>query len=616
MSCFKPGAWGWAALAIVILIVYFSQLGRRQRPVATLKLWQRALARRPAWFILRHWASLLTQVLLVAVFAAALSEPYIKQLVAARRNMVLILDVSASMSATDGRHTRWARLKAEARRIINDVHRGERLALVAVGSTIRTVCRFTEDHQALHLSLEDLQATDGTTRVAEAIDLARGLLAGQTNPRIIVLSDGCFPGAGRVLAADDVQFLGLGEQTSNVAITRLESRPQLKDPAMCEVFVEVQNLGSDKAARTLTIGMQNGKQVTEKLTLAANGQWRKVLQMATGAGGLLSARLNEDDALASDNAAHLLIPGRHQPTVTAPGSIPVALQAALKLNPRINFVTAEAGSTAAAKTGSKSAAGSAPAGVQVLYRQIPQPLPAGPLIVIEPQDSCELWELAGSVRDAKCAVQAARADSPLLAGVDFFSCVIEQAVRVKFSQAAETLVTAASGDALYSALDRPGGRVLVLHANLEKTDLPRRFDFARLLDNGVQWLLADETTDLAAATTSEAVLIEPAQAARQVTTPDGWQTSLAAEQTQVVLDRAGVWSLAGDESRGDAGPKVLVSNLANAQESDLRPATELKAGEYTPSPPVWDQPLWMLLVGVGIVLLVVEWYLFHRRVVV
>ena len=86
-------------LAMVIVLVYTLLLGRKQQPVATFDLWQRALARRPAWFLWRHRLSLVAQVVLLLLLVAALSQPYWKTVYAARRNIVLILDVSASMAA-------------------------------------------------------------------------------------------------------------------------------------------------------------------------------------------------------------------------------------------------------------------------------------------------------------------------------------------------------------------------------------------------------------------------------------------------------------------------------------------------------------------------------------
>jgi hypothetical protein len=54
----SPGSFGWAVLALVVAALYLWRSTPRPYEVATFSLWQRALARRPAWFALRFWLSL------------------------------------------------------------------------------------------------------------------------------------------------------------------------------------------------------------------------------------------------------------------------------------------------------------------------------------------------------------------------------------------------------------------------------------------------------------------------------------------------------------------------------------------------------------------------------
>ena len=131
-----------------------------------------------------------------------------------------------------------------------------------------------------------------------------------------------------------------------------------------------------------------------------------------------------------------------------------------------------------------------PQAIVVLHRQVPQRLPPCPLLVIAPQGPCDLWDVAGTIREAACAVKDVQRDSPLLTDVRFEDIVVEEAVKLAFKQPAETLVTTASGDSLYSRLDRPAGQVLVLHVDLdrEKSDLALRADFPRLVRQAIREL--------------------------------------------------------------------------------------------------------------------------------
>jgi len=136
-------------LAVPIAIFYLWHFTCRRHEVATYSLWQRAIARRPAWFVMRFWLSLLAQVFILLLIVAALAEPYWKAVFDTRRNIALVVDVSASMSATDGQSSRFEAMRKEAKRLVGEMRRGERMMLVSVGSLIRTECRLTDDQKAL-----------------------------------------------------------------------------------------------------------------------------------------------------------------------------------------------------------------------------------------------------------------------------------------------------------------------------------------------------------------------------------------------------------------------------------------------------------------------------------
>jgi hypothetical protein len=165
----------------------------------------------------------------------------------------------------------------------------------------------------------------------------------------------------------------------------------------------------------------------------------------------------------------------------------------------------------------------------------------------------------------------------LLAGVRFEDVVVEEAVKLQFKDPAQTLVAATSGDPLYSLVQRSAGPVLVLHVDLrkDKSDFALRSDFPRLIEQAVRWL-----TGTADSVTLAVGSDEP------VTKP----------------------------GRSEPSPEPV--NIVNRVESDIRAGAKV-ASRDVPSPaPTREQPLWMLLAGLAVVLLLSEWCLFHRRVVV
>ena len=66
--------------------------------------------------------------------------------------------------------------------------------------------------------------------------------------------------------------------------------------------------------------------------------------------------------------------------------------------------------------------------------------------------------------------------------------------------------------------------------------------------------------------------------------------------------------------RDEPSPEPV--NIVNRVESDIRAGANVASRDVLSPAPTREQPLWMLLAGLAVVLLLSEWCLFHRRVVV
>src|SRR3954451_19689868 len=115
MNLANPAALLWALLAVPIVVFYILKLRLRRVPVSTVIFWRQIFDEkkpRSLWERLRHLLSLACQLLLLALFIGALVEPFLSSHQQAQR-IVLIVDNSASMKATDVAPTRLERAKDE-----------------------------------------------------------------------------------------------------------------------------------------------------------------------------------------------------------------------------------------------------------------------------------------------------------------------------------------------------------------------------------------------------------------------------------------------------------------------------------------------------------------------
>jgi hypothetical protein len=631
-----PTSFAWAVLAALVAVLYLWRFPYRQHSVATFSLWQRALARRPAWFTLRFWISLAVQIVLVLLIVTALTEPFFRQVAASRRWMVLVLDVSASMAATDQSPSRFTQMQDQARQMIGNLRRGEQMVILSAGSTIRPIGRWGASSETLLAAVDALEPTDGPARITDAITIAQDLLSDRPNGHLVVFSDGTFPEADALGRVHGVRLVTVGGDSRNAAITRLDAHPCRADPtSRWQVLVEIANRGHAPIATELHVGLADASPETVSLTLTMGQTVRHRTTLPAPQGGLLQAKLTADDHLDADNLAQLRLHPVASPRVrwvASDDQVVRALQHALQT---IGPFPAVGGPQMPERFD--------PDTITVIHRLVPQEIPPGPLLLIDPESSSDLWDHNGYVTGTDCTVVSVDPLTWPIADVDWKHVVFERMSRLRFHVPSRTMVVAASGDPLVSVLDRPDGKVLVLHASplREHSDLILRADFARLLQQAVRWLadkddqgeacrdmVADEMGRVwraacwdraAAGTAGDVMRLEAGQTIQRF--DESAIPQQLFEGPLVALDRVGKWrATRGDtpiEPADDAPEQNFVPvNLLDAEASNLVPAATLSTDSLPLADPVRDQPLWRLLAGLAIALLTVEWCLYHRRFLV
>src|SRR4051812_32649208 len=120
----------------IIVAMYLLKLRREERRVSSTFLWQRIVrdveANAP-WQKLRRNLLLLLQLLLLLLLALALARPFFLTTGIAGRNLIVIVDRSASMEATDAAPTRLDAAKQQAIALIDQLPDGGGATIIAGG---------------------------------------------------------------------------------------------------------------------------------------------------------------------------------------------------------------------------------------------------------------------------------------------------------------------------------------------------------------------------------------------------------------------------------------------------------------------------------------------------
>lgn len=614
MNLVHPAALLWAALAVPIVVFYILKIRLRRVPVSTILFWRQIFEEkqpRSIWQRLRHLLSLLVQLAFLALIVGALAEPIFRWEIREARRIVLIVDNSASMNATDVAPTRLDAAKAAAGPLIEGLRSRDELAILSAGTQPQVRSGLTGHQSTLRAALAAIPPTDGPTMVKESVELARRLLADQPRRKIVLVTDGGSPDLDALKGAEDIQVVPVGTKAGNLGITRFQARRSLLDPIGYQILAEVQN--ASEAAVETRLELELAGQVVDvvPIKLEPGARWTHVFEKTSADGGMLTARLNRPDALMVDNAAVAILPKREILPVTLVTEGNLFLEKVFEANPLVRLTVA------------REPPRDSPS-LTVWHRKVANPLPPGNHLVIEPRDTTDLWTIGDVLQSP--VVEKQDRTSPLMTHIRLDNVLMPEARQIKFSAPGTALATALSGDPLYYAIERPDGKgkVLVLTVDLDKGDLPLQTAFPILVANSLGWFTGARG-ELREALASGAVadLELPPGPARSATAlelvgPDGRKKALPVSGGKVTvgpLDHCGVWSIRSPGEKPEAAPVLEVAcNLAARPESDLRvPASLAPMQSASIGGGFGGWPIWFVLALVAGTLLVVEWFLYQRR---
>jgi hypothetical protein len=247
-----------AVLAIPLLVLlYFLKLRRRPADVPSTFLWKKAITDlqvNAPFQRLRRNLLLFLQLLLIALVILALARPITHYRQGAGKTTVILIDNSASMSATDGApggKTRLDEAKRLARELVDSMGRGANATVIVFNDTAQTLQTFTSDPAALRHAIDSIEPTDRRSRLNLAYQLADAAVASDpgasahARPEIRLYSD------GRTLDANDVSVHGnlifekIGaDDSANVGIVALSARRNYERPTQVQVFARLANFGT------------------------------------------------------------------------------------------------------------------------------------------------------------------------------------------------------------------------------------------------------------------------------------------------------------------------------------------------------------------------------------
>lgn len=639
-------------LSALAVGAYILKMRRRRFEVPFSALWRRVLQESQTtslWHRLKRLLSLLLQLAIVGLLVFAAANPLLGRPPDDARNVVVIIDSSASMRATDVDDkgdealTRLDVAKERARELIDSLGGGDAAMIIRMDGRTTPLTRFESDKAPLIGALDRIEATDTPADLGRALQAAADALRDRQNPLVVLIGDGAYRedqlGAVRWdpvpagqsarldtidMAGIDVRFLPVGSSGENLGIVAFNVRRYITNKLAYEVFIEVQNFGDQPAKARLTLFGGASPIEVKELELAAGERKRHLFPNLSGGDGFrLRATLEPvegaADPFALDDRAFALLPERKQQRVLLVTADNLYLEGAMLVYDNIvvdKWLPEEY----------HRLVGTAemPAYDAVVFDgHTPAVLPArGNLLYFAPSGEHSPFPVRRSLPNP--LINEWDENHPVMRWLSLSDAHFDEVDTFELDRGRGDVALARSARAVVGAAARAGGRKIVAWGfSLNGTDLVLRVAFPLLLVNTLDWFAGDDADLITTYSTGQRFRV-PIDATLgidevEVVLPGRKKTKAAVSDGRATFygTRVGVHELRAD------GRSVaeLAANLANPDESDIEPSETLILGGRTLEPPAAFESsrrraIWIYLVLAAVLLLAAEWLTYNRRVTV
>jgi hypothetical protein len=526
MSFLSPLALLGLLFLPVVVAMYLLKLRREEQVVPSTLLWKRLLTDVEAnapWQKLRRSLLLLLQLLLVALLAILAARPFVERPAGLAGDVVIVMDTSASMAATDTPPTRLQQAKEKVIEALRELPAGGTVSVIAAGRTARVVISGTTDLGRVRAAIDSITVSPSTGDLGDALNLADALASRAGDADILVATDAALAIKPATSVNHEVKVIQVGREAKNQAIVALAVRASSSGVTR-SVFVSIANLDLEPAKRTLKIYGDGVLLESRDLpTMDPLTRTEAILDDVKGGVSVIEVRLtsatgqpetDSPDSLALDDRAWAAVPPDRLRRVLLVGQGDPYLETALTYLPHTELY-----GVAPEQYGPDTH----PELFDLIIFEgfLPPELPKAAVLAVAPPTSSDLGEVAGTLTDP--GIGTTSPDEPILKYVDLSSVHIGKATKLVQPTWARTVIPGPAGSPLLYVGELNGRKAGVLAFLPRNSDLPLQVAFPLLMANLSGELLGASAAPSDALAPGDPVAIPVPSGASSVvvTRPDG-----------------------------------------------------------------------------------------------
>ena len=650
-----------AAVPPAIVALYFLKLKRHPLIVPSTYLWHKSIEDlhvNTIWQRLRRNILLLLQLLIIFLIMGALLRPSWQGTRLIGSRFVFLVDNSASMSATDVQPSRLDEAKRRAGELIDQMKSGDVAMIISFADTARVEQGFSDDRGLLNRRLEAIKPTNRPTSLLEALKLAAGLanpgrsgedirdvqVAEALPATLYILSDGKFPPVtGFALGHLEPKFIPIGSpEAINLGIVAFSAQRNETSPDRLQAFARLENFGPSAVKVPAELYLDGRLVDADQVEVAPGEPQGMAFDITAVDSGVLKLKIKTKDHLSLDDEAWLVLspPRRTKVLLVTPGNEPLKMAVQTKSAREIAEVQLESPEFLKNKTYESQAAAGAydlvifdrcrPEGKAQGKTSMPQ---ANTLFIgALPADGG--WT-AGQKADVPQIIDIDSAH-PLMQWMDMGDVLLAAGTPLKPPSGATVLVDSDLGTMMAIAPRDSFEDVVLGFTIIEEqaaaegktkkyygTNWPTRQSFPVFVRNLFEYYGGGRTG-------SGGENIRPGmpvtlespggQTTLSILSPTGGKTDLKSGNLgKLSYTETGELGIYHVQSGGKAIDQFAV-NLFDPGESDIRPnrSPSIKVGDVeVKGEGVWQaarKEIWKTVVLIGLAVLLVEWYIYNRRI--
>src|SRR6478735_5990494 len=496
MPFISPLALAGLVFIPAVIAMYLLKLRRDQAVVPSTLLWSRLLTDVEAnapWQRLRRSLLLLVQLLLVLALVLLAARPFLERPAGLARDIVLVMDTSASMGATDVAPNRLAAARDAAMAALKDLPTGGKVSVIAADRRARIVVNETADLSRVRQAIDDLRPAPTRGDLGDALELASKLATRSGEAQILVATDAALSTPPTVKVSAPIKVLPVGRDRKNQAIVAMAVRTA-PSAVTRSVFISIANVDLERADRRIELWGDDRLLEARDVTLEAQARADVVIDDVPNDIGTVEARLvsrdtsvTTPDQLAVDDHAWAVLPAARTRLVLVVGEGDPYLETALSYLPNVELygVAPKDYGASTQRTDGR------PWDLTIFEGDLPATLPTTPILAIAPPRTSPLGVVTGTLKDP--GIGSLDPAEPILRYVDLSTTHISAAQQLTTPDWARIVIPGPKGSPLLYTGVRAGLPTAVLAFEPRRSDLPLQVAFPILLSNLTGELLGGST---------------------------------------------------------------------------------------------------------------------------